>query len=211
MLGVKTALLLLFASLLGAQPRQEPGKPIGKVSTKGDLIVLELDEGAPGASSLFDLDRRTLRFTPEGGGYRAESAALTWDAEFGDEIPGPQVTLHNFAFPFSGKRWDSFSVSAAGSIAFGGAARGGGVAIGRFDQLQEAARTLLNTVPSICVFLKPRLSGHRYAKELADRVVITWDVTEPFGGIQDFSWTPTVNRFQACSGATARSRCPMTT
>jgi hypothetical protein len=34
-------------------------------------------------------------------------------------------------------------------------------------------------------------------KELEDRAVITWDVTEPYGGIQDFTWVPTVNRFQA--------------
>jgi hypothetical protein len=28
-------------------------------------------------------------------------------------------------------------------------------------------------------------------------VVITWDVTEPFGGLLDFTWFKTVNRFQA--------------
>jgi hypothetical protein len=41
------------------------------------------------------------------------------------------------------------------------------------------------------------MTGQRYVKELADRVVITWTLTEAAGGIQDFSWTPTVNRFQA--------------
>ena len=117
-------------------------------------------------------------------------------------MPGPQATLRNFKFPFSGRPWDSFSVGIAGAIRFGEdrsnqGGRGGGVAIGRFDQLQQAARALINTGPAICVFLKPRMSGHRYFKELADRVVITWDVTEPYGGIQDFTWTPTVNRFQS--------------
>ena len=34
-------------------------------------------------------------------------------------------------------------------------------------------------------------------KELDDRAVITWSLTEPFGGVQDMSWRPTVNRFQA--------------
>src|SRR6185503_14237047 len=60
-----------------------------------------------------------------------------------------------------------------------------------------AARTLINTIPAISVFFKPRMSGTRYVKELADRVVITWSLTEPFGGIQDMTWVPTVNRFQA--------------
>ena len=76
----------------------------------------------------------------------------------------------------------------AGSIAFvapqgvaGRGGRGGGVTIGRFDQLAEAARTLINTVPAICVFLKPRMSGTRYVKELEDRVVITQDVTRASG------------------------------
>src|SRR5207244_4387178 len=99
------------------------------------------------------------------------------------------------------KNWDSFSVGMTGSISFGaiqgGAGRGGGVVIDRFAQLQEAARTLVNTVPALCVFFKPRMSGTRYVKELADRVVITWSLTEPVGNIQDFTWAPTVNRFQA--------------
>ena len=34
-------------------------------------------------------------------------------------------------------------------------------------------------------------------KELPDRVVVTWDLTEPYGNIQDFTWFKTVNRFQA--------------
>lgn len=96
-----------------------------------------------------------------------------------------------------------FSVGVTGSIAFGPppaggrGGRGGGVSIERFAQLQEAAPALLNTVPAICVFFKPRMSGTRYVKELADRVVITWSLTEPYAGIQDFTWFPTVNRFQA--------------
>lgn len=74
---------------------------------------------------------------------------------------------------------------------------GGGVSIGRFDRLQYAARNLMATVPAICLFFKPRMNGKRYVKELANRVVITWSLSEPAGNIQDFTWTPTVNRFQA--------------
>jgi len=191
-----------------SQGRQDPGRSIGTATTQGNLIVMTLNEGALGHANLFDLNRRTLRFTPEGAGYRAENLALQWDSDFGAEIANPQVSLHNFAFPFSGKSWDSFSVGTTGSISFGApptnpgvgggfGGRGGGVSIGRFDQLREAARTLINTAPAICVFLKPRMSGTRHVKELSDRVVITWNLTEPFAGIQDFTWTPTVNRFQA--------------
>ena len=189
---------LTLQNLSYSQGRQEPGHPIGTVTTQGNLIVMTLNEGALGHANLFDLARHTLRFTPDGVGYRAENLTLQWDPDFGSEISNPEVTLRNFAFPYSGKSWDSLSVGTTGSISFGPQGnRGGGVSIGRFDQLAQAAHTLINTVPAVCVFFKPRTSGKRYVKELVDRVVITWNLTEPFAGIQDFTWTPTVNRFQA--------------
>jgi hypothetical protein len=59
------------------------------------------------------------------------------------------------------------------------------------------AGKLIERAPAICVFLKPRMSGPRYVKELSDRAVITWDLTEPFGSLLDFTWFKTSNRFQA--------------
>ena len=163
---------------------------------------MELNEGALGSANLFDLDRRTLRFTPDGAGYRVENLPLEWDSEFGEPISGPQSSLRQFQFPFSGKQWSELSIGVTGSIRFGpaqqgGGGAGGGVSIARFDQVQDAARNLVNTVPAICVFFKPRMSGQRFVKEMADRVVITWSLSEPYGNIQDFTWAPTVNRFQA--------------
>ncbi|SRR5579871_1007831 len=198
---------LLLGLAAGAQGRQGPGHSIGKVTTNGDLIVVTLDKDVLGKANMFDLTGRTLRFTPDGAGYRVENSALAWDPEFGAEMSSPQVHLSKFAFPFSGKQWDTFSVGVTGSIAFGemsgsgrgrGAlfGRGGGVTIERFAQLQEAGRALLNGTPAICVFFKLRMSGTRYLKELDDRIVLTWNVTEPVGNIQDFTWTPTENRFQ---------------
>ncbi len=195
-----------------AQERDVPGKPIGKVSIAGNLILMELDQGALGQQNLFDLGQHTLRFTSGSAGYRVENLPLRWDGDFGQPLSRHQVTLHNFSFPFSGKTWNSFSVGVTGSIRFtpesnapvdsagpGFGSRGneGGVSIGRFDPLTEGAASLINTLPAICVFFKPRMSGNRYIKELQDRVVVTWDVTEPWGNIQDFTWTKTVNRFQA--------------
>jgi hypothetical protein len=194
---------MAFAALLHGQGRQEPGHSIGKISTQGDLIVMTLDEGALGKANMFDLVRHTLRFTPDGSRYRAENLAWQWDAEFGPEMTGSQATLKNFSFPFSGKSWNVFSVGMTGSMTFGEPAgggrggRGGGISVDRFAELQQAGRTLIDTVPAISVFFKPRMSGVRYLKELDDRAVITWSLTEPVGGVQDMTWTPTVNRFQA--------------
>jgi hypothetical protein len=198
--------LLLIVSSANAQQDDEPGHSIGKVSTKGDLIVVELDDSALGKANLFDLSGHTLRFTREGSRYRVETGPLQWDSVYGSELTGDEVSLHKFAFPFSGKLWKSFFVGASGSIRFGASEqdisldpyghRDGGVILDRFDQLADAASKLIDKGPSICVFLKPRLSGPRYVKELNDRVVITWDLTEPFGGLLDFTWFKTINRFQ---------------
>src|SRR5436305_98623 len=224
--ALRFELALLFVSLLlatgvCAQEREEPGKPIGKGSVVRNLILMELDEGGLGRENLFDLGQHSLRFTPTRLGYRVENLPLEWDADFGQKITEPHVALHNFSFPFSGKNWDAFTVGVTGSIRFGepenppssGMGPGpaprdpGGVSIGRFDALSEAAGNLVNTVPAICVFFKPRMSGDRYVKELADRVVVTWDVTEPYGNIQDFTWTRTINRCHArCRRAATRFR-----
>ena len=198
----RIAALLALSPSAYAQGRGEPGKPIGSIAVRGNLIVMTLDNGVLGKESLFDLVHHTLRFRPERSEYRVENAAWKWDPEFGSEMSGSQATIKTFAFPFSGKAWNSFSVGVTGSIMFGEppsgrGGRGGGISVDRFAELAQAARTLINTAPAISVFFKPRMSGMRYWKELDDRAVITWTLTEPFGGVQDMSWYPTVNRFQA--------------
>ena len=184
------------------QYRQEPGRSLGTVATRGNLIIMTLDEGVLGKPNLFNLAHHTVRFTPDGAGYRIENLAETWDPEFGDPLTQNEVALKNFAFPFSGKTYNSFSVGVTGSLVFGELPtgeprRGGGLSVDRFAELQTASSAIINTVPAISVFFKPRMSGTRYAKELGDRVVITWSLTEPFGNVQDMTWKPTVNKFQA--------------
>ena len=204
------------ATLVG---QRQPGHPIGKVTTMGNLIHLELDSGAVDPERLFDLDHRTLRFTPGAGGYRVENLALQWDAEFGTPLATPAATLEHFKFPFSGKRWDTLNV-AIGAITFGtmqsGGGRGGrgggapvgnrtgagfsaraGFAMERYPALETVGRSFINMVPGIAAFVKPNLNGQRFVKELSDRLVVTWSLTEPSAGIQAFTWTPTVNRIQA--------------
>lgn len=199
--------LVLVGGGSAAQQTDAPGRSIGRVSTKGALIVLELDDGVLGRANLFDLNGRTLRFLPDGSRYRVENRPLRWDSAFGAPLAGADVRLRRFAFPYSGRRWTSFRVGASGSIGFvdvgGPVGRDpygqvdGGVVLGRFDLLADAATALVDSVAAICVFLKPRLTGPRYVKELHDRVVVTWDLTEPYGGLLDFGWFPSVNRFQA--------------
>src|SRR4249919_623799 len=220
MITRRVPILLALIALPCVLPAQrQPGHPIGKVSTIGNLIHLELDSGAVAPERLFDLDHRTLRFTPDGGGYRIENVSVVWDAEFGPALTGPAV-LKNFKFPFSGKNWDTLNV-AMGSITFGamqtpsGGGRGGGVPVGnrtgaggsgrsgfqleRYASLQTVGRTFINMIPGIAAFVRVAVdqrSVQRFEKELADRAVVTWTFSEPTVGIQAFSWTPTVNRVQ---------------
>jgi hypothetical protein len=201
--------LMVHPSSSYAVQQRTPGHSIGQVSTTGDLIVIELDSAALGQPNLFDLVGRTLRFSPAGSRYRVTNQTLQWEADYGVELTGSDVSLQRFTFPFSGQRWSSFSVGTTGSIRFGPPpsvgdvdAYGrldGGIAsgIGRFDRLADVGGRLGARAPAICVFLKPRMAGPHYVRELADRVVITWKLTEPFGNLLDFSWFPTTNLFQA--------------
>lgn len=206
------ALLALAALPSLALAQRGPGKPIGKVTVIGNLIHLELDTGAIAPERLFDLDHRTLRFTPDGRGYRVENTTLKWDADFGPALTANSYALKQFTFPFSGKSWDSFSV-ATGSVTFGAAAnasanasaagggrggRGGGFQMERYALMQTVGATFINMVPGIAAYAKVGLNGgQRYVKELADRAVVTWIVNESAGGIQAFTWTPIANRIQA--------------
>lgn len=201
--------LLVNPSSSYAGQQMTPGQSIGQVSTTGDLIVIELDGAALGQPNLFDLVGRMLRISPVGSSYRVTNEPLRWDTNYGVQLTGADVSLQRFTFPFSGQRWSSFSVGTTGSIRFGPTPKerdvdayghlDGGIAsaLGRFDRLADVGGTLVGRAPAICVFLKPRMSGPHYVRELADRVVLTWDLTEPFGSLLDFSWFPTTNLFQA--------------
>ena len=201
-------MLVLALAAPAAAQRRDQGHSIGTVSVRGKLIVMHLKPGALGHENLFDLQNRTLTFTPAAGGYRVTAGPLRWDANRGAKLSGPALRLADFAFPFSGRQWRELSVGFSGSIQMGspGPARHygaytipprGGVAVPRFAQLAQAAGALVNGPPAICVFFKPRLQGDRYVSQNARRVLITWNDSSPYGGIQDFHWFPTVNQFQA--------------
>src|SRR5438046_2724976 len=77
-IALATGVLLFFRAAasdtaLDAQGGQPAGRSIGRITTRGDLIVFELADGVLGTSNLFDLEKRTLRFTPATTGYRVEN------------------------------------------------------------------------------------------------------------------------------------------
>jgi len=189
----------------GADVKQVPGRRIGTITTRGNIVHLELDAGVI-KDNLFDLDKRTIRFTPvppkPGGedgpssaGFRAENLPLQWDATPGTALSGNALRLTKFQFPFSGRSWDAMQVLATGLITFGGGYNDLG--LGRFVHLQHVGSDIANTIPLIAVFLKQRMNGARTMSELDDRLVITWETSEPVGGQQDVTFVRTPHRYQA--------------
>lgn len=70
--------LLLYSSLSYTQEEEvEPVRAIGKISTNGDVIVMEFDDSALGKTNLFDLVGHTRRFSPERPGYRPNGGSVT--------------------------------------------------------------------------------------------------------------------------------------
>jgi hypothetical protein len=112
----------------------------------------------------------------------------------GERLDGQTLRLTTFSFPFSGATWDSMIVDNMGLITFGGDYNDFG--FGRYVHYELAGTQITNTIPAIIPFLKHRMRGERFVNETADRVVITWDLTEPFNGLQDMTFVPTPNEFQ---------------
>ena len=188
---------------------------MGKVTTMGNLIHIEVDEGVfragapvrpgPAHAALHAADGRIPRRRCAAAGIRIRRSAA-----------GSTVTLRNLRLPFSGKTWSSFNVGSNAQITFdapedgaavtvaapgrGGGRGRGGLVMERYAMMQTVGTTFINMVPGIAAFTRVQFSGPRYAKELADRAVVTWTLNEGNGGIQAFSWTPTVNRIQAVLG-----------
>ena len=179
----------------GVEVKQVPGRRIGNITTRGNLILLELDSGVIANHNLFDLDRRTIRFTPAGVGFRAENLPLQWDTARGSAMQGNAVRLTRFAFPFSGRSWEELQVLGTGLITFGGGYNELG--FDRFVHMQTAGPHMVNKIPAIAAFFKLRMNGTRYLNELPDRLVITWDVSEPTSGQQDVTFTRTPHHYQA--------------
>jgi hypothetical protein len=185
----------------GSHVLQYEGRPAGTVTRVGDVAVLELDPGVMSDEHLFDLDRRTLRFTPDGSSLRGASLPLDWINEPGEPLPGRDLEL-GFAFPFSGRTWTSAVVDTMGLITFGGSYDDFG--LGRYVHYELIGPAMVDTVPAIVPFLKHRMRGQRSVHRNAERVVITWDQTEPTGGQQDFTFEPTPHHYQAVLYADGR-------
>ena len=165
--------------------REEAARPdrygqngaVGQVWVTADnQILVELAPDEANRPNLFDLNGRTLVFTPDGAGrYWRRVRALEREEEIGEEVEdadGAVVELESFDFPFAGKRWDSFYLGPPGVLTFGGpyahtvryASRG---VKGNADELISG--------PTVTALHKPYYRyGTTHVARKTDRIVVTW-------------------------------------
>ena len=141
------------------------------------LVELALDEAS--RPHLFDLNGRTLVFTPDGrGGYSREVRDLEWEQEIGEEVeinsaPGSWdlILLEGFDFPFAGHRWESFHLGPPGVLTFGEPFTY--TRSNSFITMQEIAYNFISS-PTISALYKPDRYGTQHVARRTDRIVVTW-------------------------------------
>ena len=173
--------------------------------TPDNQILVELTPDDTASANLFDLNGRTLVFTPDGeGGYSREVRPLAWEEDIGAEVAdGSMIALENFTFDFAGQSWDSFHISRHGLLTFGRPLTYSYYVDGRFETMREIAAEFV-AAPTISPLYTPGFGGFRieddpsasrHVTRWSDRVVVTWSASETqFRGP---GVPPRPNRFQA--------------
>ena len=173
--------------------------------TPDNQILVELMPEDTTPANLFDLNGRTLVFTPDGeGGYSREIQPFAWEDAIGSEVTqewekfrdGIEVALGDFEFDYAGQRWDSFFVSKHGLITFGGPLEYLHIEKTMFQPLSRAAMWLA-TSPTISALYNPAFGGlwahdplaSQFVARWPDRVVVTWFASDvdsyPRGSLPD--------------------------
>lgn len=168
--------------------------------TDSGLLIVELPEGAIESASLFDLDNRTLRATPDENGYSLEVISSQFTENLGSlEQLGKAIDIENFQFDFSNTQLDSFFINYNGTVSFGeqdttNKYSGFNTYIQLADELAG-----LETPPSIAPLFRLETRGSVNVAQLSDRVAITWNVTpsnlEDNPDIFGYIATPEINIF----------------
>ena len=155
--------------------------------TADNQILVELAPDETNRPNLFDLDGRTLVFTPDGaGGYARRAGALEWEEEIGEEAQRLSqsrtlIRLESFDFPFAGQRWDSFYLGPLGVVTFG--APFTYVLPSQFDGIKTDVADEFISGPTISALYRPRRFGTTHVARRTDRIVVTW-----IGGDDGLGW-----------------------
>ena len=167
------------AALPDSYPQTSPVNQI--LVTADNQILVELAPDEATRPNLFDLNGRTLVFTPDGqGGYSRAVMDLEGEEEIGEEVQsradtGTVILLESFHFPFAGQRWDSLHLGPPGVLTFGGPFTytlrypSGG--------LKGNAGEFISG-PTISALFRPYRYGTTHVTQWTDRIVVTWISTD---------------------------------
>ena len=171
--------------------------------TADNQILVELAPDEANRPNLFDLNGRSVVFTPDGRGrYSRQVRALEWEEEIGEEVQKrsdsrPVVLLESFDFPFAGQCWDSFHLGPPGVLTFGEPFTN--KLWGRFNSVRKIADEFVSG-PTISALYTPLRYGTTHVARRTDRIVVTWITYD------SYTWAHGVEqekpaRFQAILGA----------
>ncbi len=155
--------------------------PVWLSITSEDQILVELAPEDTSPANLFDLNGRTLVFTPDGDGrYSRSVKPVAWEENIGQTVAdGAEIDLGSFRFDFAGRSWDSFFVNWHGLITFGEPLTYSYYDVGnRHAPMREVFASFV-TAPTISPLYKPTLDGTPHIARWPDRVVVTWIAAEP--------------------------------
>ncbi len=156
-------------------------RPAAAVTDVGAIAVINDDGKLSVAPNAFDLQNRSLRFTPAEGGHRllaGNDPVDTAAAAAGSRLPlGDDDTREvqiGFAFPFFGRSYTSLFVNSDGNLTFNS---GEGT-------VDRTLAQFLTGQPRISPFfndLDPSVSGQVTLNTAAGRFVVTWTEVREFG------------------------------
>jgi hypothetical protein len=97
------------------------GSGIGQITTPNGVTAISAEGLIQEPGHYFDLEGKTLRFTPKSEGYIVQSLPLDYRTNLGVFLNfqnQARVTLP-FSFPFGGKSWTEIFVNLNGNVSFG--------------------------------------------------------------------------------------------
>lgn len=168
----------------------EPARQVSNSFDFGEIAVIEDDGSVVGEVPGFDLDGQSLRFTPNAqNGYDLSTSPLSFelvigtDLALGDDTFAQVVFTMGFTFSFFGTAQSSVFVNANGNLTFGQGDT-------EFLEILLIFGAPLPRIAPLFRDFSPNVAGGVFVRQLADRLIITWN------GVPEFA-TSNSNTFQA--------------
>lgn len=167
--------------------REAPNTADGLWTTEDGRIVVELRPDEVTAANLFDLNGKTLVFTPDGENSWSREVREVVSQEVRETLDefwivgdGSEVTLP-FTFQFGGSPWDTVQVRRTGLLVFGDTYTDP-YRRARFDGMMAYVRSFrsANVVAALYKPLWRTIPGDAtiHVANHGDRIVFTWSVTD---------------------------------